>query len=125
MQFSYRSSSFHLRAAVVLGALVAGSATVASATENGSSVYPVGVDTVFSAHQPARGKTNFYNYTNTYFANETDGANGKPAASADDAARDLAPIRNQNLVEQGRAHFSGTQSGGRFSRKALRPSTAS
>jgi hypothetical protein len=67
--------------AVVLATLVAGSAAVASATENGATAYPVGVDTVLSAHQPARGKTNFYNYTNTYFANETDGADGKPAAT--------------------------------------------
>jgi hypothetical protein len=81
MHISYRSSYLNPLAAVVLAALVAGATAVANATENGSSSYPVGVDTVLSAHQPARGMTNIYNYTNTYFANETDGANGKPSAT--------------------------------------------
>ena len=51
------------------------------ATENGASSYPVGVDTVLSAYQPGKGKMDIYNYTNTFFANETDGANGKPSAT--------------------------------------------
>lgn len=81
MHVSYRSSFSSLWTAAIAAVLVAGSTAVAHATENGATSYPVGVDTILSAHQPARGKTIFYNYTNTYFANATVGADGKPSAT--------------------------------------------
>ena len=51
---------------------------VAHATENGASVYPVGVETVMPGMTPHPGSTMFYEYTAYVFANETD--NGKGAA---------------------------------------------
>lgn len=51
--------------------------SLASATENGASTYPVGVDTRMSGMQPSKGQTVLYNYTNFYWANETDNGNGK------------------------------------------------
>jgi hypothetical protein len=60
--------------------ILGGISAPAFATEHGASTYPVGVDTVFSGDQPAFGKTVFYNYSNTYFANEVVDGNGKSAA---------------------------------------------
>jgi len=47
------------------------------ATENGGSVYPVGVETVMTGMQPHPGKTMIYQYTCYYAANEFDGSDGK------------------------------------------------
>lgn len=49
---------------------------VASATENGASSYPVGVETVLTGMYPHPGQTMFYEYTSVYEANETDDSNG-------------------------------------------------
>ena len=49
----------------------------ARATENGASIFPVGVETVMTGLQPHPGKAMFYEYTAVYAANETDGPNGK------------------------------------------------
>ncbi len=51
----------------------------ANATENGGSVYPVGVETVMTGVQPRPGETRLYEYTVFYAANEFDGAKGKSA----------------------------------------------
>lgn len=85
---SSNTSRLHLRSlskwtgSLLLGTTMLGTTVQkASATEKGASTYPVGVDTVLSGEQPSKGKTSFYNYTNTYFANESDGADGKPDVS--------------------------------------------
>ncbi len=52
-------------------------AGIASATENGASVFPVGVDTVMPGMQPHPGQTMFYEYTSFYEANETDNTKGQ------------------------------------------------
>lgn len=49
----------------------------ASATENGASVFPVGVETVMTGLQPHPGQTMFYEYTCFYEANETDNSKGQ------------------------------------------------
>lgn len=46
------------------------------ATENGASVYPVGVETVMPGMMPPPHATMFYEYTATVYANQTDGTNG-------------------------------------------------
>jgi hypothetical protein len=51
----------------------------AQATENGASVFPVGVETVLTGMQPAPGQTTLYNYDGFYAANEFDNASGKSA----------------------------------------------
>ncbi len=51
----------------------------ASATENGGSVYPVGVETVMTGVQPRPGQTVLYEYTCFYMANEFDDSKGKSA----------------------------------------------
>jgi hypothetical protein len=48
----------------------------ASATENGASVYPVGVETVMTGMQPHPGQTMIYNYDCFYSANEFDDSHG-------------------------------------------------
>jgi len=50
---------------------------IASATENGASVFPVGVETVMTGLQPHPGQTMFYEYTCFYEANETDNSKGQ------------------------------------------------
>jgi len=52
----------------------------ARATENGASVFPVGVETVMTGMYPHPGKTMFYEYTAFYEANET--VNGQGASAA-------------------------------------------
>jgi len=60
-----------------IGALVlVASAGFAGATENGATVFPVGVETVMTGMQPHPGRTMIYEYTCVYAANETDGSNG-------------------------------------------------
>jgi len=51
--------------------------TAASATENGGSVYPAGVETVMTGMQPRSGQTVIYEYTCFYAANEFADAKGK------------------------------------------------
>jgi hypothetical protein len=51
----------------------------ASATENGGSVYPVGVETVLTGLQPRPGQTVLYEYTLFYMANAFDDSKGKSA----------------------------------------------
>jgi len=50
---------------------------VANATENGASVFPVGVETVLTALQPQPGQLMLFNYDCYYFANEFDNSKGK------------------------------------------------
>lgn len=50
---------------------------VANASENGASVYPVGVETVMPGMMPGPHGTMFYEYTASVSANQTDDANGK------------------------------------------------
>jgi len=52
----------------------------ARATENGASVFPVGVETVMTGMYPHPGKTMFYEYTAFYEANQT--VNGKGVSAA-------------------------------------------
>ena len=49
----------------------------ASATENGGSVYPAGVETVMTGMQPHPGQTAIYEYTCFYAANRFADAKGK------------------------------------------------
>ncbi|MGB8013864.1 MAG: transporter [Terriglobales bacterium] len=51
--------------------------TAVSATENGGSVYPAGVETVMTGMQPLAGQTVIYEYTCFYAANEFADARGK------------------------------------------------
>ncbi len=51
--------------------------TGANATENGGSVYPVGVETVMTGMQPRPGQTAIYEYTCFYTANEFADSKGK------------------------------------------------
>jgi len=53
---------------------------VAFATENGASVYPVGVETVLPGITPHAGGTMLYEFTCFYTANEMDNSLGKSAA---------------------------------------------
>ena len=66
------------RVASCLGSLIA-MAGFLNATENGGSVYPVGVETVLTGVQPPPGKTTLYEYTCLYLANEFDDAKGRSA----------------------------------------------
>lgn len=52
----------------------------ARATENGASVFPVGVETVMTGMYPHPGTTMFYEYTCNYDANEMDNSKGVSAA---------------------------------------------
>jgi hypothetical protein len=65
------------RGAFSCAAVVAAMLTVASATENGGSVYPAGVETVMTGMQPRPGQTAIYEYTCFYAANEFADAKGK------------------------------------------------
>ncbi len=60
-------------AAMLVIAMIGG----ASATENGASVYPSGVETVMTGMQPRPGQTGIYEYMCFYAANEFDDAKGK------------------------------------------------
>ena len=62
---------------VLCSAVVFVSLSIANATENGASAFPVGVETVMTGMQPHPGQTTFYEYTCFYEANETDNSNGK------------------------------------------------
>jgi hypothetical protein len=62
-----------------LGVVFLGALGVAKATENGASVFPVGVETVMTGMQPHPGQTTFYNFDCSYSANEFDNASGKSA----------------------------------------------
>ncbi len=59
--------------ATVLGLLVPS----ARATENGGTVYPIGVETVMTGMQAGSGETMAYEFTCDYFANEFDNSQGK------------------------------------------------
>lgn len=59
---------------VVFAALTA---ATASATENGASVYPIGVETVMPGMAPPPGATMFEEFDTTYQANKLVGANGQ------------------------------------------------
>jgi hypothetical protein len=62
---------------VALATLAAIGADPASATENGASVYPAGVETVVPGIQPHPGKSTINEFTAYYAANELDNAQGK------------------------------------------------
>jgi hypothetical protein len=53
------------------------SLTFATATENGASVFPVGVETVMTGMQPHPSQTMLYEYTCFYEANELDNSKGQ------------------------------------------------
>ena len=57
--------------------LVALTAATASATESGTSVYPIGVETVLPGMTPPPGVTMFAEFDTTYQANKLVGANGQ------------------------------------------------
>lgn len=59
--------------------LLFASSSTAFATENASTLYPIGVDTVLNAIRPAPGTTQFYSYTQYYVANKFAGAHGESA----------------------------------------------
>lgn len=52
----------------------------ASASENGGSVYPIGVETVMPGMLPPPGKTMFFEFSTFYTANQLDNSFGKSAA---------------------------------------------
>ena len=58
-------------------AVVVAMITSASATENGGSVYPAGVETIMTGVQPRPGETRIYEYTLFYAANAFVDSNGK------------------------------------------------
>jgi hypothetical protein len=62
---------------VLCALLTFGSAGIASATESGGSVFPIGTETVLTGIQPGPGQTTFYEYTAFYAANEMDDSHGK------------------------------------------------
>ena len=64
------------RTNVTLPLCIAIAVGVASATENGASVYPVGVETVMPGMMPPSHGTMFYEYTASVSANQTDDASG-------------------------------------------------
>jgi hypothetical protein len=66
-------------AARVLAALFLMLARTASSTENGLTTYPLGVNTVLDGILPPPGITQFYNYTEYYFANKFAGPDGNSA----------------------------------------------
>lgn len=66
-------------AARVLAAMFVVLAHAASATENGLTTYPIGVNTVLDGVTPPPGSTEFYNYTEYYVANKFAGPDGKSA----------------------------------------------
>jgi hypothetical protein len=68
--------TFWRRWLICFGVIVL-SATMVSATENGASVWPVGVETVLTGLQPPPGKTMGYEYSCFYAANEFDNGKGK------------------------------------------------
>jgi hypothetical protein len=68
-------STFRATLAMALSIAMA-TAGVANATENGASVYPVGVETVMPGMMPPPHGTMLYEYTAQVSANQTDTANG-------------------------------------------------
>ena len=76
-----RKAMFKIRMWRITRCVVAAVAMLssASATENGGSVYPVGVETVMTGVQPRPGQTVLYEYTCFYMANEFDDSKGKSA----------------------------------------------
>jgi len=57
--------------------VIAALAGAAYATENGATVFPVGVETVLTGMQPPPGHTEFYEFSCFYGANEFDNSRGK------------------------------------------------
>lgn len=80
MQRNHASESWTkwLRPFVLLAAVVAMALGVASATENGGSVWPVGAESyATAAGVPHKGETMFYEYTCVYTANAIDDGKGR------------------------------------------------
>jgi hypothetical protein len=71
-----RNTAFLSRLAMCL-ALVILSSTWVAGTENGASVYPIGVETVFPGLTPPPGMTMFEEFNTTYQASQLVGANGQ------------------------------------------------
>jgi hypothetical protein len=65
----------------------------ASPTENGLTTYPIGVNTVLNGIMPPPGATQFYNYTEYYFANKFAGGDGRSA---------IPDFRSEALVDAAR-----------------------
>ncbi|HEV3429943.1 MAG TPA: transporter [Paraburkholderia sp.] len=65
-----------LRTALFAGMLCVMAIQTASATENGLTTYPIGVNTVLDGVMPPPGATQFYNYTEYYFSNKFAGPDG-------------------------------------------------
>lgn len=71
-----KAHSFH-RFLMLIVALIICLVSVASATENGASIWPVGAESVaMAAFVPHKGQTLVYEYTAFYEANELDDAKG-------------------------------------------------
>jgi hypothetical protein len=69
---------------ILLMAMIAISAGIASATENGGSVWPLGAESfATAAGVPYTGQTMFYQYDLFYVANELDDANGHDSGVPD------------------------------------------
>jgi hypothetical protein len=73
---SGRRETFLRRLALCCAAVIV-LLSLASATENGATVFPVGVETVMTGLQPHPGQTMFYEYTCFYEANELDNSKGE------------------------------------------------
>jgi hypothetical protein len=72
----------------------------ASATENGASVYPVGIETVLPGLTPAPNGTMLYGYVASYRANELDNAQGQSAVpdfKVDVFATAVKVVHNWNI----------------------------
>jgi len=80
-------------------------AGVASASENGASVYPVGVETVMPGMMPPPHGTMFYEYTASVSANQTDDANGNAVKIPDFKLRVFAVAFK--VVHNWGLHFLG------------------
>jgi hypothetical protein len=92
---SFRTSAHWLLFAGVI-AFVAG----AGATENGASVYPVGIETVLPGLTPAPRGTTLYGYVASYRANELDNSQGQSAVpdfKLDVFATAVKVVHNWNL----------------------------
>ncbi|AEA60154.1 SphA family protein [Burkholderia gladioli] len=66
-----------LKSAALLMSLAIAGIGSASATENGLTTYPIGVNTVLDGILPPPGDTRFYNYTQYYVANKFAGPHGE------------------------------------------------
>jgi hypothetical protein len=92
------------RHVIVCGILVLATGVAARCTENGASVYPVGVETVLPGMTPGSGRTMLFEFMTFYSANEFVDGHGKSMATE----FKLRVFANAFRAEHGwNAHFWG------------------